>query len=345
MSKNKGPSIKQIAQELECSQTTVSLILSGRGDEYGLSPDTQERVTAKAAEMGYNPAHNRKRRKTILIANPEHLSSVSRAGFVSDILDPMTMELTKSGWQVLLARFSKSDPFGVTPPLLLRATVVVIPTCRDTASYANTLAKCVIEKGAIPLILGRYYPELDAVFVDSDNAGATRQMAQHLFSLGHRKVAIMIGTPGDRHAEERLDSFREFFADAGFPLSEEMIWRDGDYSTIRGHKVMLEKIDKGLRPTAVFCINDAMALGCLYALREKGISVPEDMSITGFDDEADMDKTLPPLTTLRIETGDTGQKVAEYILDMDREQSRRKIEIRCPARLIVRESSSAPPSL
>jgi LacI family transcriptional regulator len=337
-----SPSIKQIAESLNCSQTTVSLILSGRAEEYGLSADTRKRVLTKAAELGYDPSQNRKRRKTLLVATPEKLTSVSRPGFVGDILEPLTGALTDNGWQIALARYSTTDPFGVTAQHLHRATVVVIPTNRDTARAANVLAAKAIEKNVIPLVLGRYYPDLDALFVDSDNAGGARAMAAHLFELGHRDVAVMTGTPGDRHAEERLEAFASFYAEAGHPLPEKFIWRDGDYSAVRAHRVMLEKIKKKVLPTAVFCFCDAMALGAIFALREAGIPIPKRISVAGFDDADKMDETPPPLTTIRIETGMVGKTVAERLQQMYRDQRRMKLEIRCPGRLIVRESTAPP---
>jgi len=193
--------------------------------------------------------------------------------------------------------------------------VLVAPT-----DYQN-ITEALQERG-YPFVLvnaGSGDPQLNSV--DIDNAAAAREVTAGLIGLGHRRIAFL---PGDEELEntvERLRGFREAFADAGLTDPDRWILRPGSYadaqSIERVHQFLDERAGRHEeeRPHALICGNDLLARLAYGVLRERGIRIPEEMSVIGFDDLPFAAEMTPPLTTLRQPLRQLAARATERLLD------------------------------
>jgi len=337
--KRKSTTASQVARALRVSRTTVSLVLSGRAGHYRIGEATQARIQAKARELGYHPRRSQRRRKTLLVCLSNDLCSVDRPGFVNEILTPLIAELADRGWRTTLAPYANDNPLGVSRAQLGDATAVVLPADVETERLVEALAREALKAGIVPVTLGNTYPGLPALMVDGDQYQGGRVVAEHLLGLGHRDVAVVLGDRASEHSIKRCRGFSDFYAERGHPLPEAAIWGEGGFWVVRAHRLTLERVTAGARPSAIFYLSDAMAVGGVYALREAGLRVPGDVSVAGFDDSTGARELEPALTTVRVETGDAGIRLAQSLVQVVKRGRPEALHIRCPVRLIVRDST------
>ncbi|MGG5820390.1 LacI family DNA-binding transcriptional regulator [Falsiroseomonas sp. HW251] len=146
-----------------------------------------------------------------------------------------------------------------------------------------------------------------------DNAAAAGRMARHLLSLGHRRIAMIAGLArGNDRASARIDGVRTALAEAGMTLAAPLL-AERAYSVAEGSAAMTALLDLPDPPTAVICGNDHLAFGALVAARRKGLAVPADVSITGFDDLDFLAHGDPPLTTVHVPAAEMGRRAADHL--------------------------------
>ena len=171
-----------------------------------------------------------------------------------------------------------------------------------------------------------------------DNCGGARAVIKHLASLGHRRIAFIGGPAGNADAAERLRGYRKSCQSETIACSPELEM-SGDFSEESGYAAALDILKLEPRPTAVFAANDAMAVGALFAFRERGLRVPEDIALAGFDDIPIARYVTPRLTTVTVAISDLGRRAFEMLLDsIGTKNGRRTPHETLPASLVVRES-------
>ena len=137
-----------------------------------------------------------------------------------------------------------------------------------------------------------------ANMVVSNDREAVRSAVTHLVEAGHRRIGLVIGPHGFRSAHERQKGYEEALQVAGLPLQRTLMVQ-GDYRFESGMRAAEQLLDLTAKPTAVFSSNDEMAAGVLHVARQRGLNVPQDLSIIGFDDTPIASHIWPPLTTVR----------------------------------------------
>jgi LacI family transcriptional regulator len=143
-----------------------------------------------------------------------------------------------------------------------------------------------------------------------DNYGGAAAMMRHLFASGRRRIAFISGPDDNFDADERLRGYRD--AVAQHEGVREIVLR-GDFSESSGYRAGIEICQGSERPDAIFAANDMMALGCLFALTEKGVAVPDAIALAGFDDIPIARFVTPPLTTVRVRIADLGRRAFERL--------------------------------
>src|SRR5439155_8996221 len=138
----------------------------------------------------------------------------------------------------------------------------------------------------------------DVHAIGATNRLGGRQATEHLIALGHRRIAIITGRRGRVCVGERLAGYREAMAGAGLDVAPQYV-RGGEFTEAGAQRAMRELLDLERPPSAVFACSDQMALGAYRALAERGLRVPEDVSVVGFDDLPDARWVSPALTTVR----------------------------------------------
>jgi LacI family transcriptional regulator len=171
------------------------------------------------------------------------------------------------------------------------------------------------------------------------HAAGAKQATEHLLSLGHRRIGAIAGSPGWYATEERLLGFRAALAGAGILLDPELIVYS-DWRTPRGTKAAEQLLSLPEPPTAIFGFNDNVAIGVLHAARQRGLSVPDDLSVVGFDDTAQASIVTPQLTSVRqplAEMGRMGVSLLTRIIDGQRVDA---LRMELSTKLVVRDSTA-----
>ncbi|MDO6565162.1 LacI family DNA-binding transcriptional regulator [Amphritea sp. 1_MG-2023] len=177
-----------------------------------------------------------------------------------------------------------------------------------------------------------------------DNRQASRQVAEYLLELGHRRLSIISGiSKNNDRAKLRIQGAKDAFQAYGLSINDDdIIERNYDIWEGRHATRFLMNRPHHERPTAIICGNDVLALGCLLECRHSGIRVPEDVSITGFDDLPLSEHLLPGLTTVHIPTTQMGHQAANFLLDSLADKSP-ETKKKLPTQLVIR-GSTAPPA-
>jgi LacI family transcriptional regulator len=173
------------------------------------------------------------------------------------------------------------------------------------------------------------------------NRSGAEQAMRHLIALGHRRIAAITGPPGWVATEGRRSGYRAVLEAAGIPL-EPALEVEADFQIGPGAEAAASLLDRPEPPTAIFAFNDAIAVGAMRAARERGLRLPEDLSIVGFDDVTVATIVAPALTTVRqplAEMGRTAVNLLVRLLD-GRHGGTQQIEL--PTRLVVRQSTAPP---
>lgn len=169
-----------------------------------------------------------------------------------------------------------------------------------------------------------------------DQHGAGLAM-RHLIDLGHRKIAFIAGSENHPDAMERLGGYRKTLEEAGLTF-DPMLVGVGDWHEEGGLRATTELLDSKVKFTALFCVNDQTAYGACLALYRRGLSVPGDVSVVGFDDLPSSAYRMPPLTSVRQSIGELGERSAEAILQLL--TGRRPRMLPPPLELVRRESTA-----
>jgi DNA-binding LacI/PurR family transcriptional regulator len=252
-------------------------------------------------------------------------------GLGSSVLHPLIEKLSKHGWQVSIDMRLPHEPSSE----FLNASAVVIPVNHGYDTNAKALVKAATQAGVQPVVLGRVFPNVAAIQVDGDQIGGGRLVADYLLGQGHRHIALIGGVPGDPHSEAR----QKGFSDSSEAAAKIERWGDGLYTIADAHRLVTQRLAEGRRPTAIFCVSDRMALGALLALREAGLSVPHDVSLIGFDDQAEFVSISPRLSTVRLVSDGVGEQLAGMLAPATTPSRQ---ELILSARLILRGSTAAP---
>jgi LacI family transcriptional regulator len=200
-----------------------------------------------------------------------------------------------------------------------------------------------LRRRGIPFVVVDHRGELgpDIPSVGATNWAGGRVATEHLLSLGHRRIAIITGTPALGCSRERLSGYRAALEMAGVAF-DPALCREGDFQYESGYRETCALLELSDPPTAIFASNDMQAIGALNALRARGMSVPRDMSIVGFDDLEIAALINPPLTTVRQPLAQMGSFAATMLLQLIEREPLGSSRIELATELIVRESSTRP---
>jgi DNA-binding LacI/PurR family transcriptional regulator len=336
--------MQDIARETGLSAMTVSRVLSKKGY---VSERSRKLVLAAAKKRHYEVnllarqlSHNR----TCLIGIIVPFKGFLGTYYLGQVMQGIQQSLSGTDYHMALFD-SESEDFneGRKCANLCRqrrvdGLIVVAPGVDDRfpLTFANLSMPLVVVGGLLQ------HRKINCV--DVDNLGAAAAVTEHLIRLGHTKIGFLSGPSHLRNAAEREQGFRKTMAAHRIPVVEKWILQ-GEYETRKAFHVALELLSKKERPTALFAANDMMAYGVLDAARLKGLNVPDDLSVVGFDDLEASAECIPSLTTATQPMKRLGQVAARHILDMLNESNRRvhTLRERLPAGLVIR-ASSAPPS-
>jgi DNA-binding LacI/PurR family transcriptional regulator len=334
-------SIKDIAKAAGVSHPTVSRAL---GDSPLVSEETRARIQLLAREMGYSPDAQA---RSLVMGRTQTIGVV-----VTTITDPFIAEIVQAiestahqhGYSVLLAS-SNSEPEREIAAVEMfhskRVDGVVVTSSRVGALYQDHL-----DRLGVPVVLLNSHndqrgPYTFSVGVDNKHGGYLA--TSHLVDLGHRRVGYVTGPANHSDDLDRLAGYRQALVEAGLALDPALVV-PGTGRVCGGQRALPALTALADSPTAVFCYNDMTAIGLLRAAREKGISVPGELAVAGFDDVPIASYIEPPLTTIAQPKLDLGKRAMEMALDLlsrGGQSGGVASNVVVQGKLIVRESSGA----
>jgi DNA-binding LacI/PurR family transcriptional regulator len=328
------PSIKDIARLARVSHPTVSRALQ---NSPLVNPRTAERIRRIADESGYRASAVARGLVTRRTRTIGLVVTTVADPFTSAVVSGIEQTANDHGYSVFLAD-SNADPVREQKVVQAfaerRVDGIIVTSSRVGALYLPLLSEMMV-----PIVLvNDQHPGAFVHSVMISNVQGSRAAAEHLVALGHRRIGYIGDQFGYQSDVERHAGYREALDAAGIPpLPDLEVYGDGK------PEAALRAMDKLLAlqnpPTAVCCYNDMSALGAMRSIHVHGLRVPEDISVTGFDDLFIATYTQPPLTTVRQPMRRMGRLAMESLFRlMSGEQSADRITVE--AELIVRESTA-----
>ena len=170
-------------------------------------------------------------------------------------------------------------------------------------------------RGGFPLVLvDRSLPDSDCDLVVADSVSGAHRLVDHLISVGHRAIAHLTDAEDTSTGRDRLQGYQEALADAGLPARDDLVFRT-TVDQIGGYRATQEVLARDPRPTAIFAVNNMTAVGAMKALRERGLSVPEDIALVCFDDVEHLAVLSPFLTVVDQPAETLGGLGAQLLLE------------------------------
>jgi LacI family transcriptional regulator len=300
--------IHDVAREAKVSIATVSRALNAEALVRGT---TRERIDAAVKKLRYVP-HSGARSlimretRTIGVLLPDIFGE-----FFSEVIRGLDDVARQQGYS-LLVTCTHGD--SRSAQAMLKAMHGRVDGLVVLSSDLGTQAFLRVLPSRTPVVfLNRVTGSNQYDSISVDNHGGAIAMTRYLLGLGHERIVFVTGPAENRDAEERLLGYREAMgAHSGHAL--ECLETSGDFSEGSGYKAACSVLHLQPRPTAIFAANDAMAIGALCALKERGIRVPEEVSLAGFDDIPTIQYLSPPLSSVRTPISALGSNAAERLL-------------------------------
>lgn len=335
--------LKDVAEQVGKSVSAVSKALAGASD---ISPDTVAAVHKAVDALGYVPNAaasqlKKQRTDTVGLVLPQGSDLRLSDPSFSEFLDGLVEELESHDLGLLLTGADENnEPSAYQKQIRSRRvdSFVIVRTRREDARIA-----LLRDSGAAFVAYGRTDSTVDCPFVDEDGAAAVEAMVDHLVELGHTRLVCLAEPSGYAKSENRVLGFRRGMEKHGLAVSTDCVVAGG-YSEESGHEAAGAVLDRQVRPTALVCSNDRLALGAMQAARERGLLVGRDVSVTGFDDMALASHADPPLTTIRSVPHDSGRIAGEILQRVMSGDPTSENQVLLQLDLVVRDSTGPPDS-
>lgn len=325
---------RDIAMLAGVSQTTVSRVLSGSPR---VRDATRTRVLDALERTGYVPNNAARVMRT---------GSTGALGVVvARLTNPFYPQLLDALGDAVLTRGLSMSLWAADAGRELAALEAIRGGAVDGVLYTtatrNSLSLQAALRARAPVVLvNRTLTQVPCDMVSTDNRAGAALGARHLLDGGRHRIAVIGGPQETSTAREREAGCRAALADAGRPLDDGYCVR-GEFSHAEGHAALLSLLDRPQPPDAVFCVNDVIALGALDAARSRGVRVPEDLWIVGFDDIEMASWEAFSLTTVRQPVAGMAATAVDYLLERIAGAAPAAFRhARLPAELVVRGSTS-----
>jgi len=338
MSELANVTLKDVARRSGVSAMTVSRVVNG-GDR--VSPQTRQRVEQAIAELGYVPS----RVARGLIRQKTHTLAL----IVPDVANPFFTLIVRGAEDVARRADYRMILCDTRADLTIERDVIeemiahrvegiaIAPVSDRSRSHLRRL-----KKYGVPFVLiDRTVPGLDCDVVVGDSAGGARRLLEHLIGLGHRRIGMIVESDEVSTARDRREGYEQALRAAGLPVDPTLVVR-ATVDPRGGFEGMRRLLELEEPPTAVFTVNNLVALGAIEAVRAHGLEVPDDIALVCFDD-IEYASRLYPFLTVMAQPAETIGALGTQLL-LDRVEGRTREDSRVvvlPAQFVVRRSCGA----
>lgn len=324
--------IEDVAARAGVSIATVSRVVNGR---YGVSARTIEHVQGVIDELGYESS---------LVARSLRSQQTNVVAILVSDIEPFSAELLKgaaralqdTGYELIVYSGGTSGREGWERRSMSRLSgtladgiILVTPTVVEVTANQPVVA-------VDPHVGGSSLPT-----VTSQNLEGARAATRHLIELGHRRIGFLAGRSDLESARRREAGYRDALAEAGITFDPDLV-RVGGFTEESAARPAHELLTLADRPTAVFAANDLSAIQVVRTAGELGLSVPDDVSVVGFDNIPESALTDPPLTTVDQSIQALGQEAIRMLLDLIEHPGAVPAQVTLPTELVVRRSTTSP---
>lgn len=337
--------LRMLAQHLELSQTTVSLVLNNSPSARSIPQETRDRVVEAARRLNYRPNYFARSLRQSRSMSVGVLAPDLSEGYFTRVMSGVVEELSAAHYFYFTACHDwKRELIETYPRMLVERAV-------DGFLLLNTPASDL--QVPVPVVaISAHSAAENVTNVVLDHHLAVEQALTHLYGFGHRRIAIVRGPRAIPDSEVRWESIQHVASEIGLKIDPALVVRiDAAGWSMRtgyhpmtpeiGYKPMQALLEKTRDFTAVFCFNDIAAIGAIRALRDAGLSVPGDVSVVGFDDIQSAAYSTPSLTTVRQPLAAMGKRGALVLLQRIEDPKKEfPSEIVMEPELVLRESTA-----
>jgi DNA-binding LacI/PurR family transcriptional regulator len=333
--------IKDVAKLAGVSPSTVSRVLA---DNRRISPATKERVKKIITELNYHPnmiARSLIKRSshTLGLILSRSTDSAFSNPFFSEIIRGISVVTQSYHYNLMLA--TAEDYVEEAKQCLRMVTEKRVDGILLLASRVNDELIPELLKNDYPFVVVGRAPDLNKCYsVNNDNIQAAYSAVRHLFNLGHQRIALLNGPEEFIFCQDRYEGYRFAFREYGIENNPALV-KKGSLTQEGGYQLTLELLNLDVPPTAIFAVDDLMVIGAYKAIKEKGLLIPEDIALVGFNDDPLASVIEPALTTIRIPIYEMGLAAATMIIGLLQNQEIFPAQKVLSSELIVRDSCGA----
>ncbi len=329
-----GRTLEELAHLSGVSRSTVSRVLNGGS----VGSDTRERVLEVMAATGYRPnlaARSLAKGRTGVLGLVFHVDAKDLFGdpYFSSLLKGITDVAAQQASGVMLW-LKTMEPEETLQQVL---GIGLIDGVIATANFRDDLVVDGLLASDLPTVLVGHGGHSEAAsYVDIDHNVAAIQVMNYLLSLGHRRIGTITGPLASVAGFDRLEGYRNALASAGVPFDPALVY-EGDFNRASGRDGAAVLLEAGVE--AIFAANDEMARGAHEVIATRGLSIPDDVALVGFDDVEFAASLVPPLSTVRQPTRRMGEIAAATLLELIEDTAGGRRRVILPTELVIRQST------
>jgi len=304
--------LEDIAQKSGVSRSTVSRVING---DIKVNPDTREKVKQVIQKYNFQPnlaARGLAAKKTNIIGlvTPAGVAALFTDPYFPQLIHGVSAACNAAQYTVMLwlaePEFERRTINQILHNGLLDGVIVSSMVMDDPIVQS-------LYESKMPFVLVGRHPTLDVNFIDVDNTQGGLDATLHLLRKNRRRIATITGPLNMIAGHDRFDGYQKALGQRNFPVLAELV-AEGDFTEVGGYNAMRRILPA--KPDAVFAASDMMAMGAIRAIREAGLSIPQDIAIVGFDDLPTASQVNPPLTSIRQPTVRMGSLAVDTLIDM-----------------------------
>lgn len=315
--------MRDVARAAGVSVQTVSNVVNDRSNH--MTATTEAQIRAIIDELGFRPNQVARGLRWARTETIGFLVMDPAAHFLGDPMTDLFLaglgdELRDRAYELLIraSRQSESiDPL-LTPLTEGRVDMAIISLSGEPEERARYIEE--LGDVQLPFVLLQEHQPGGLPTVCAEDREGSRRICRHLITRGHKRIAFITATHHWSAIEERIAGYRQAHEEAGLELDEALVVWDGEFSPLPAANAAGNVLDRDPSPTAVMAGNDLIALGVMRAAQERGLRIPQDLAVTGFDDFEFAAAIDPPLTTARIPGYEMGRFAAQMLIDASEQE-------------------------
>jgi len=326
--------ITDIAAETGLSISTVSRVLNGKAEQYRIGKKAQQKIVAAAKELNYIPnlfAANLRTGKSNTIALI--VPSLNNP-FFADLASTLNAEVRKFGYSTIISDCDENletEEMELQQVMSRNVEGLIIAPCGNKWEHLKQLH----DQGLPIVCIDRYFEELDIPFVSTDNYDGAYNATKHLIENGHTMIACIQGVQQSTPNRLRVKGFTDAMEDEG--IRNYTIVGD-DFSMQNGYLETILFLQQAERPTAIFTFSNTIAMGCMKALKEMNVAIPDDISLITFDDHPYLDYLATPLSCIAQPVSDISKIAVKFLLSRLNNEEVKRDQILLKPEMIFKKS-------